>query len=110
MNGQYNFGPGGRNAWDWLDDAVINSRGFVQPSEFLHHPHHLPQTTPTTTFTAAAAAVAGGGSHKKQKGDGGGGGGGESRSAIWHWHGYKANQIRCHFDRILDGSWDVSGE
>ena len=27
---QNNYGEGGKNAWDWLDDAVINSRGFIQ--------------------------------------------------------------------------------
>jgi hypothetical protein len=25
----------GKTAWDWLDDAVINSRGFIPPSEYL---------------------------------------------------------------------------
>jgi len=33
-----------------------------------------------------------------------------SRAAIWHWHGYKADQIRCFFDRIADGAWDVTGD
>jgi len=75
---QDNFGPGGANAWDWLDDAVINSRGFISPSEFLvKHPKIS------------------GGHHR-------------SRSAVWHWHGYKADQIRCIFHRIKDGSWDVT--
>lgn len=31
---QDNFG-GGKTPWDWLDDAVINGRGFIPPSEFL---------------------------------------------------------------------------
>jgi len=79
--GQGNFGPEGINAWDWLDDAVINSRGFLQPSKFLDH---------------------NGAKHA------GNGGEVQSRSAVWHWHGYKADQIRCFFDRIADGSWDVT--
>jgi hypothetical protein len=98
---QENFGPDGRNAWDWLDDAVINSRGFVQPSEFLdHHHHHHHQHHHRNSEGAGAGVEAGAGGASSHNG--------ESRSAIWHWHGYKANQIRCHFERIFDGSWDVS--
>lgn len=31
---QNNFGEG-KTPWDWLDDAVVNGRGFIPPSEFL---------------------------------------------------------------------------
>ena len=31
-----------------------------------------------------------------------------SKSAVWHWHGYKAQQVRCMFDQIRNGSWDVN--
>ena len=58
--------------WDWLDDSVINSRGFLDPNRFLT-----------------------------------GGQGSASRSAVWHWHGYKANQIQCLFHAIKDGGWNV---
>ena len=61
-----------RASFDWLDDSVINSRGFLPPTSYLDH-----RT-------------------------------GRSRSAIWHWHGYKANEIQCLFHRIRDGSWEVS--
>jgi hypothetical protein len=83
---QENFGPRGENSWDWLDDAVINSRGFLQPAKFLDH------------------------SGTKRAGKGVSTASGEvsSRAAVWHWHGYKADQIRCFFDRIVDGSWDVT--
>jgi len=85
---QDNFGAG-RTTWDWLDDAVINSRGFIPPSEYLIEKSTKKSGIPVTLHGAKDSHV-------------------QSRSAIWHWHGYKANQIRCLFDRIKDGSWDVS--
>ena len=59
---QENFGPDGRNAWDWLDDAVINSRGFVQPSEFLDHHHHHHHHRNSEGAGAGVEAGAGGAS------------------------------------------------
>ena len=105
---QDNFGPNGRNAWDWLDDAVINSRGFLSPSEFLYDDNHV-SALERDNAGGSKSAASGGHHHNmhrlgafkvaQQQ---------QSRSAIWHWHGYKADQIRCHFDRIADGSWDVT--
>lgn len=87
---QDNYGNG-KTTWDWLDDAVVNSRGFIPPAEFLHEKHIKKITSSNAKKDA-----------KKQDETL------QSRSAIWHWHGYKANQIRCLFDRIKDGSWDVT--
>ena len=71
----------------WLD---VGNR-FIPPGEFLDEgprkPHHAHATSSSTEAE----------SH-------------HSRSAIWHWHGYKANQIRCLFDRIKDGQWDVAAK
>ena len=64
--------PNDAVGWDWLDDSVINSRGFLDPNRFL----------------------------TGQQGS-------TSRSAIWHWHGYKANQIQCIFNAIKEGSWTL---
>jgi hypothetical protein len=83
---QNNYGNGA-NTWDWLDDSVVNSRGFIHPSEFL--------VEASVKSRGGAVKISDETSTK-------------SRSALWHWHGYKANQIRCLFDRIQDGSWDVT--
>jgi len=77
--GQNNFGGDGSTAWDWLDDSTVNSRGFLPPSEYLDHSKLNPVTKEPF-----------------------------SRAAVWHWHGYKANEIRCFFDRIASGAWDVT--
>ena len=59
--------------WDWLDDSVINSRGFLDPNRFLA-----------------------------------GNQGSVSRATVWHWHGYKANQVQCMFHAIKSGSWELN--
>ncbi len=69
---QNNYGNG-QNTWDWLDDAVVNSRGFIPPGEFL-----VDKVSKIGVPVHGVATEA------------------RSRSAIWHWHGYKANQIRYY--------------
>ena len=67
------FGGTTAHPWDWLDDSVINSRGFLPTHQFMDR------------------------------------GTGRSRAAIWHWHGYKANQIACLFRAIHAGTWNITG-
>ena len=67
------FGGTTAHPWDWLDDAVINSRGFLPVHQFMDKVS------------------------------------GRSRAAIWHWHGYKANQMQCLFRAIRAGTWNITG-
>jgi hypothetical protein len=67
------FGGTTAHPWDWLDDSVINARGFLPVHQFMDRAT------------------------------------GQSRAAIWHWHGYKANQMQCLFRSIKAGTWNVSG-